>query len=133
MQSAGGRIIRPNEVKTLDDYARREPDRYFYILFGDDVWECDGYMIKDDGKELWTILIRCPVCNQNLKLDSEKKSLRIDDKGLELKDTIQCSWPGQFGGLCNFHVAVEPPRKFEDRMVRVAGRQLKIDAVARRV
>jgi len=134
MQQQSGRIIRPDEVKTLDDYATRKPDRYFYILFEEAVWECDGYMVKEEGKEpLWTILIVCPMCRQNLKLDSTKKKLRIDDKGLELAEPIACAWPGEFGTACNFQVAIEPPRKSEDKYVRVNGRQVKVDAVAKRV
>jgi len=139
MQSAGGRIVRPGEVKTLDDYATRKPDRYFYILFGENVWECDGYVINQDGKEpLWTILIVCPVCRHNLKIDSSKKKLLIDDKGLEIAEPIACAWPGEFGTACNFQVAIEPPRKREDMFVRVngidgIGRQVKVDAIARQI
>jgi hypothetical protein len=132
-------IVRPDEVKTCDDYARRKPDRYFYIIFEENVWECDGYKIERDGAEpLWTILLICPMCRQNLKLDSTKKKILIDEQGLHLAEPIACAWPGEFGTACNFQVAIEPPRKAEDKMVRVNGmdgrpRQVKIDAVARRV
>jgi hypothetical protein len=139
MQQSARRIIRPDEVKTLDNYAGSEPDRYFYIIYEEHVWECDGYRIRQEGSEdLWTILLVCPICRQNLKIDSTKKKLLIDDKGLHLAEPIACAWPGEFGTACNFRVAIEPPRKREDQMVRVIGpdglsRQVKIDAVARRV
>jgi hypothetical protein len=78
------------------------------------------------------------MCRQNLKLDSTKKKILIDEQGLHLAEPIACAWPGEFGTACNFQVAIEPPRKAEDKMVRVNGmdgrpRQVKIDAVARRV
>lgn len=131
---SSSRIIRPDEVRTLDNYADRKADRYFYILFEESVWECDGYVVKPEGREpLWTILIVCPVCRHNLKLDSTKKKLLIDERGLELAEPIRCSWPGEFGTACNFQVAIEPPRKSEDKFVRVNGRQIKVDAVAKRV
>lgn len=133
------RIVRPDEVKTLDNFAGADPDRYFYMLFEEKVWECDGYCIKREGEEpLWTILIVCPLCKQNLKIDSTKKKLLIDDKGLHLAEPIACAWPGEFNTPCNFRVAIEPPRRAEDKMCRVTGqdgvsRQVKVDAVAVRV
>lgn len=139
MQQNTRRIVRPNEVKTLDNYAGRKPDRYFYILFEENIWECDGYVVNQEGSEpLWSILLVCPLCKQNLKLDSDKKKLLIDEQGLHLAEPIACAWPGEFGTACNFRVAIDPPRKREDKVVRVTGmdgisRQVKIDAVARRV
>jgi hypothetical protein len=139
MQENARRIVRPDEVKTLDNYCQREPDRYFYLLFEENVWECDGYCVREEGKEpIWTILIVCPLCKQNLKIDSTAKKLLIDERGLTLAEPIACSWPGEFSTACNFRVAIEPPQKREDRFARVTGpggvsRQVKIDAVAHRV
>ena len=133
------RIVRPDEVKTLDSHTEAKPDRYFYMLFEEHIWECDGYYIQEEGKKpLWIILIVCPLCKQNLKIDSSNKKLLIDDKGLHLAEPIGCSWPGEFNTPCNFRVAIEPPRKQEDKFCRVTGRdgvsrQVKVDAVARRV
>ena len=139
MQHDARRIIRPDEVKTLDQHTAAKPDRYFYMLFEEHVWECDGYCIKREGKEaLWTILIVCPLCKQNLKLDSKKKKLLIDEQGLHLAEPIACAWPGEFNTPCNFRVMIEPPKKREDKFVRITdmggvSRQVKVDAVAYRV
>jgi len=139
MQQSDSRIIRPDEVKTLDTQRTAKPDRYFYLLFEETVWECDGYTSKEIGKEpQWIILIVCPLCKQNLTTNSEKKKILIDDKGLHVADVIACSWPGEFSTPCNFRVAIEPPSKKEDMMCYVnapdgSRRQVKVDAVARRV
>jgi len=133
------RIVRPDEVKTLDTQRTAKPDRYFYMLFEEHVWECDGYYIHEPGEEPnWIILIVCPCCKQNLTINSTKKKILIDDKGLHVAEPIACSHPGEFSTPCNFRVAVEPPSKQEDKYCRVAGsdgvsRQVKVDAVARRV
>lgn len=139
MQQEPRRIVRPDEVKTLDSHTEAKPDRYFYILFEDKVWECDGYVVAEEGKEpLWTILLICPVCKQNLKLDSIKKKLMLDEQGLHLAEPIACGWPGEFSTPCNFRVMIDPPRKAEDKTFRVncmdgVSRQVRIDGVARRV
>lgn len=122
----------------MDTVGEKKPDRYFYILFEEHIWECDGYLSKEDGKEPeWMILITCPVCRQNLNLSSRKKKLLLDEKGLHLAEPIACSYPGEFGGLCNFSVMLEPPTKSEDKtcMVNGPGGRVKVivDAVAKRV
>ena len=101
-------------------------------MYEDTVWECDGYAVGD----LWSILIICPVCRQNLKIDSTKKPMRIDEKGLELADPIRCSYPGDFGTPCPFCVAIEPPKKADLYQEIRCGdgqvRKVKLDAIARK-
>ncbi|MFH1645994.1 MAG: hypothetical protein ABIB11_06195 [Candidatus Omnitrophota bacterium] len=122
-------IFKPDEIKGCYGNVGRTPDRYFYILYGEEVLECDGYKIGDN----WSILLICPVCKGELKIDSIKKHMQMDERGLELAETIKCSWPGDFGQHeCTFCVALEPPRKTEDKIVVVNGRKVKIDAVAKK-
>jgi len=140
MQQNQQRIIRPDEVRTLDTHSERKPDRYFYIIYGEHVWECDGYLAPGEpGSEpQWMIILTCPVCRQNLTINSQKKKLMIDEKGLHVAESIACSHPGEFGAPCKFKVAIEPPSKREDQHAMVTcvdgiSRQVKVDAVAKRV
>lgn len=132
---------RDGMVKGYVGGAEVRPDRYFYILFNDGmeerVWEADGYSMRDTktGQTHWSILITCPKCFNNIRLDSLKKDLTTED-GLETADAIGCPWPGDFGTPCNFRVVLEPPRGDKRRM-RVACRdgvvrEVNIDAVAKR-
>jgi hypothetical protein len=134
------RIIRPDQVRTLDEYATKKPDRFFYIRYGETIWECDGYRVVEAGREdlvHWTILLICPECGHNLKLDSTKKKLKIDENGLELAEPMACDWPGDFSTPCNFQVMLEPPKRSEktSMVTTVTGtnREVQIDAVAKRV
>jgi hypothetical protein len=134
------RIIRPDQVRTLDEYATRKPDRFFYICYGETIWECDGYKVVEQGREdktEWTILIICPECGRNLKLDSTEKKLKVDERGLELAEPMACPWPGEFSTPCNFQVMLEPPKRSEKTAVvttlQGVNREVQIDAVAKRV
>lgn len=131
-------IIRPNEVRGMHTAASRQPDRYFYLLYGDTVWECDGYRIgpteaPDDSPEVnWSILLVCPVCHNNLRIDSVKKHLQVERQAAGLDtEPIQCSYKAEFGGLCRFRVVLERPSRRSDREVIVDGRRIIIDAVAK--
>lgn len=137
-------IVRPNEVKGFQTTAEAKPNRYFYILCGDECWECDGYRMgdpalpDDHGDVHWAILITCPVCHQSLKLDSTKKKISIGRvSGLESDEPIRCSYPAQFGGVCPFTAVLELPRKPEEKeiSVRLDGnvtKRIAVDAVAKR-
>lgn len=131
-------IIRPDEVRGMHTAASRPPNRYFYLLYGDTVWECDGYRVgpegaPDDSPEVnWSILLVCPVCHNNLRIDSIKKHLQVE-RGAAGLDTepIRCSYKAEFGGLCRFCVVLEKPSRRSDREVIVNGRRIIIDAVAK--
>jgi uncharacterized protein YbaR (Trm112 family) len=137
-------IVRPNEVKGFQTTAEAKPNRYFYILCGDECWECDGYRtgdpaLPDDHSDVrWAILLTCPVCHQSLKLDSTKKKLSVGRfTGLESAEPIRCPYPAQFSGPCPFVAVLEPPRKQEEKeiSVRVDGnvtKRIAVDAVAKR-
>lgn len=132
-------VVRPNEVKGFVTTGGRKPDRFFYILYGDTVWECDGYRVgptaaPDDSPEVnWSLLIICPKCGGNLRIDSLKKHLGVEagQAGLE-SEPLQCSYKAEFSGLCPFRVVLERPSKRHERVVTVdGGRQVRIDAVAK--
>jgi hypothetical protein len=137
-------IVRPNEVKGFTTAAEAKPNRYFHILFEDELWECDGYRtgdptLPDDHPEVkWAILMTCPVCHNSLKLDSTKKKISVGRTlGIESADPLRCPYPAQFSGPCPFAVVLELPRKLEEKesSVRMDGGMVKrfaIDAVARR-
>lgn len=137
-------ILRPDYVKGFADTAAKKVDRYFYIISGEECWECDGYRVgpaalPDDHPEVaWNILIICPVCHNNLMLDSTKKKLAVSrGAGLETAEPIRCSYKAEFGGLCKWCVVLEPPRRREDKQitVRLDGGVVKtvnVDAVAKR-
>lgn len=131
-------IFTPNHVQVVTPNAVQPPDRYFYLLSGDTVWECDGYRtgpahLPDDSPEVhWLINFCCPVCRQNLNLDSSKKKLRVTPgQGLDTEE-LRCAYVAQFGGLCPFDAVLESPQRQSDRIVDVNGRKFKIDAVVKR-
>lgn len=125
-------IVNKNEVKGFLGGTERKPDRYFYVLWDETVWELDGYCVKlPSGKLTWTILVTCPHCCQVLKLDTERKPLLVDERGLSTSEPIQCSYPGQFGGLCNWRVELEPPKE-SLRYAVVNGQRVRLDAIAKR-
>lgn len=138
-------IVRPNEVKGFQTTHEAKPNRYFYVLCGDECWECDGYragdpsLPDDHGDVHWAILLTCPVCHQALKLDSTKKQIKVwKDCGLETAEPIRCSYPAQFSGPCPFGVVLELPSKKADKFITVhldggITKQIAIDAVAKRV
>jgi hypothetical protein len=132
-------IVRPNEVKGFLPTASAKPDRFFYVLYGDTVLEWDGYRIgpvgaPDDSREVnWTLLVMCPKCHNNLKLDSLQKHLEVEARQAGIQsEPIQCSYKIEFGTLCTWRVVLERPTKRHDRIVTVdGGRQIVIDAVAK--
>lgn len=136
--STPGLILTPNLVKGVQTVGQRMPDRFFYILYGDLVWECDGYRVggaegapDGDNNVSWTINLICPECHGSLLLDSHKKKLQIESRsaGLESAEPIRCSHPAQFGGVCPWQVVLERSGK----RVEVNGQWVFLDAVARRV
>jgi hypothetical protein len=137
-------IVRPDYVKGFADTASKKVDRYFYIIYLEECWECDGYRIgpkdlPDDHPSVhWTILLRCPVCHNNLMLDSTKKKLQVSrPSGLETAEPIRCSYKAEFGGLCKWSVVLESPRRREDKQISVRlddniVKTVLVDAVAKK-
>ena len=125
-------VLNPQEARGL---ASREAqaDRYFYILdaVDDRIWEWDGYP-NPDGDGHWLIQLVCPLCNNNLTLTSIRKKLEITKEGLQSAEPIRCSHPADFGGICKWGVVLELPRPSE-RVAMVAGQEVRLDAVAKRV
>lgn len=128
-------IITPNEVKGFLGSDARKPDRLFYILFEDQIWEWDGYCVHTADRDCWSINIVCPRCHNNLRLDSTLKRLQVTADSLETDEPIRCSHVAEFGGLCSWRVELAPPRKREERYIEVGSptgvARIKIDAVAR--
>lgn len=135
-------ILRPDYVKGFADTAKKKIDRYFYVLCGEELWQCDGYRVgppelPDDHPSVsWNILLICPVCHNNLMLDSVKKKIQVSRPfGLETAEPIQCSYKAEFGGLCKWHVVLEPPKKCMEVVVQLdegVRRAVLVDAVAKR-
>lgn len=132
-------VVTPNEVKGFLPTASRRPDRFFYVLYGDTVLEWDGYRVgpvgapDDDPQVNWSVLLVCPRCHNNLRLDSLQKHLEVESGAAGLQsEPIQCSYKVEFGTLCTWRVVLERPTKRHNRIVTVdGGRQIVIDAVAR--
>lgn len=133
-------IVTPNEVRGFLPTARAKADRYFYVLYGDMVLEWDGYRIggeagaPDGAPEVnWSILLMCPKCRNNLKLDSLHKHFAVESGQAGISsEPIQCSYKAEFGGICSWRVVLERPSKRHDRIVTVdGGRRVVIDAIAR--
>lgn len=133
-------IVKPNEIRGFLPTAQAKPDRYFYILYGDTVLEWDGYRIggpvgaPDGAPEVnWSILLMCPKCRNNLRLDSLQKHLMVESgqSGIS-SEPIQCSYKAEFGGLCSWRVVLERPSRKCDRIVTVnGGVKIHIDAIAK--
>lgn len=131
-------LVTPNEVKGFLPTAGKRPDRFFYVLYADQVLEWDGYRVgpagaPDDSPEVsWSILIMCPRCHNNLKLDNLLKHLEIEAGRAGLQsEPIQCAYK-DFGTLCPWRVVLERPSRRSDRIVTVeGGRQIVIDAIAK--
>jgi hypothetical protein len=132
-------IVNPNEVKGFCGNQEVPPDRYFYFLNESDetLWQSDGYKVTEkNGRECWSILMICPVCHSNIRLDSTKKRIKIDEDGVETDETIQCPYPGDFGGICRFKVELMPVRGkriFPFRMQNGEMRDIRVDALYRKV
>lgn len=133
-------IVTPNRVQGFLPTAKAKPDRYFYVLYGDMVLEWDGYRIggevgAPDGADgvNWSILLMCPRCHNNLRLDSLQKHLSVESGQAGISsEPIRCSYKAEFGGLCSWRVVLERPSKRHDRIVTVdGGKRIAIDAVAR--
>jgi hypothetical protein len=133
--------MRPDEVKGYVAHAERTPDRYFYFLdashpAGERVWEADGWFIEDKGtnKRIWTIVLTCPLCEKALKLDSDRKKFVVyDPVGIETDEPFQCSYPAEFGdgAPCSWRVELQ---NAGGKPVRLTdGREVKLDAIIRRV
>jgi hypothetical protein len=132
-------IVKPNEVRGFLPTAEATPDRYFYVLYGDTVLEWDGWRTgnpnaPDGADEVnWSILLMCPKCRNNLRLDSLQKHLMVESgqSGIS-SEPIQCSYKGEFGGLCSFRVVLERPSRKCDKIVTVnGGKRIRIDAIAK--
>ena len=131
--------VTPDRVRGFLPTASAHIDRFFYVLYGDTVLEWDGYRVgpvgaPDDHHDVnWSILLVCPKCHNNLRLDSLMKHLGVEagQAGLQ-SEPIQCSYKVEFGTLCTWRVVLERPSKRHDRVVTVdGGRKVIIDAVAR--
>jgi len=130
-------IITPNEVKGFLGNDTRKPDRLFYVLYEDQIWEWDGYCVHLGETPCWSINIVCPRCHNNLRLDSTRKRVQITSDSLETDEPIRCAHPAEFGGVCRWAIELAPPHKREERYIEVAGptgvARIKIDAVAKNV
>lgn len=133
-------IVKPNLVRGFLPTARAKVDRFFYVLYGDMVLEWDGYRIggaagAPDGADgvNWSILLMCPRCHNNLRLDSLQKHLGVESGQAGLSsEPIRCSYKAEFGGLCSWRVVLERPSKRHDRIVTVdGGLKIAIDAIAK--
>jgi len=135
-------IMRPDLVHGVVADSGNNVDRYFYLYdqMSDLVFEADGYLQPGvDGKAKWMILMMCPACHQVLKLDSDKKSFEVSERGIETGEPISCSYylddVDGYTGECPFKNAeLAPPKKVEWGEVRTrAGMvKVKIDAWIRR-
>ena len=125
-----GMIARPGLVKGYLPTATKPPDRVFYILYQDILWECDGYRAPGEpgAQPHWLIVLICPRCGENLTLNTSKKKVEITPEGLQ-SEPFRCSHPAEFGGVCPFTVALEKPKGAE-RRAQVNGRWYNVDAVA---
>jgi hypothetical protein len=137
-------LVQPELVRGCVETKSTKVDRFFYVLYKDtdvdQLWEVDGYRMgpvqapDDDSHLTWTFHITCPKCRNNLLLDSTKKKIQVyRECGIE-SEVFRCGHPAQFGGPCPFGVALELPRKREERTVVIeGGRIVKVDAVAKRI
>lgn len=125
-------VIKPDHVAATLGDVRRDADRVFVIVSQDRVMAWDGYKVVENGRESWYVIAICPVCGTILTVDDSNKKMLVDDKGLHIAEPIRCTAPAQFGGMCPWHVAIEPPSKKSEQFVDTKGTRLKVDAIAKR-
>lgn len=126
-------VCNPHEIRGFHTVQETRPDRVFYVLEHslqtDVLWEIDGYRrVDENGHEHWFLHIVCPRCGQNLALNSEKRDVEVDEKGI-LADPFRCSWPGEFGTQCSFRAALVRPRNGESTFPDENGMLRRVDAV----
>lgn len=115
----GPPVMKPNLVQGYVMHQQHaQPTKYLYILEpnknGEDrVWEWDAYLQRDEvnNRELWVVHITCPVCNNVLSINSEKKQIDIDKRGIETGEPIRCTWPGEFQAQCTWQCEIQRPNK----------------------
>lgn len=135
--------MRPDEVKGIVAQTPSRADRYFYLLDKetDEVWETDGYRQLDGetGQERWMLLIMCPKCRNELKLETGRKQFEIDERGIETAEPFRCSWPidqDGYKGACPWGCELQRPGREIKVPVRLrtgAMVEVKIDAMIRQV
>ena len=114
-----------------------KPTRLFYVTdftpSHEIVYEIDGYCIKDGktGRDLWTLHIVCPNCRKNLTIECTKKALEIPSESLAV-ECFRCTHPAEFGGICSFQEAIEPPKGNQKTTYDEHGRRIRVDGVYRR-
>lgn len=134
-------IMRPDLVQGVVADSGDNVDRHFYLYdaVSELVFEADGYQMPSaNGEPSWMVLMLCPACQQNLKLESAKKPFEVSERGIETGEVIKCSYWLQdvdgYTGMCPFRGELEPPKKPEWGEVRTAAGvvKVKIDAWIRR-
>ena len=136
-------VLKPNEVRGVVGKANTHVDRHFYLHDRESniVWEADGYLQpkeKPDAPDHWWILLLCPACHQHLRIDSEKKPIKVDERGIETGEPIACGrWLKDvegYTGYCPFRGELEPPKKPEYGEVQtdLGIQRVRVDAWIRR-
>jgi len=137
--------MRPDLVSGYVGGTQRKVDRYFYLFdeVSDLVWEMDGYKKPqapdaNPAEAEWVLLLMCPACHKSLKIDTGKKPILIDERGIETGEPIYCTWDVDidgYVGMCPFGAELQPPKKPEYGEVRLRDgsvQKVKIDAFVRR-
>jgi hypothetical protein len=136
-------IARPDEVRGVMGKADTHVDRHLYLVdrLTDIVWEADAYIQpkeKPDEPDHWWVLLLCPCCQTNLRIDSAKKPININERGIETGEPIACgnylNDVEGFTGTCPFRAELEPPPKPE--FIEISNdlgiQRVKVDAWIRR-
>lgn len=133
-------IMKKDEVKGVVGHASTYPDRWIYVLDTSDdrIWEWDAYKRQDPvtKEHYWEVLIQCPVCRDNLRLDSRKKQINIGEThGVETGEPFFCGniyEKDGFTGRCTWGCELKPhdgePVPMSDAKNGAPG-MCKIDAV----
>ena len=125
-------VVKPDHVAATLGDVRRDADRVFVVVSQDRVLAWDGYRVIENGHESWYVIAICPICGTILTIDDSNKKMLVDEKGLHIAEPIRCTAPAEFGGMCSWHVAIEPPANKNEQFVDTKGTRLKVDAVAKR-
>ncbi len=124
--------------------AQTKVDRYFYLydVQSDLVFEMDGFLqprLSPGDPQRWMLILMCPACHQGLRIDTAKKPILIDERGIESGEPIGCSYllddVDGYSGLCPARWELQPYDKPEYGEVRTETGEMvrvRIDAKIRR-
>lgn len=109
-------VMKKDEVKGFVGHASTAPDRWIYVLDPSDdrIWEWDAYKRIDPEtkKPYWEVLLICPKCRDNLRLDSRLKQIHIDEAhGVETGEPFFCGNVLErdgFTGRCDWGCELKP-------------------------